>query len=53
MLPLSTNAKFCRLLVRPSGEWSRAGVRYYSVIARRSKFGVAESRFGRCSPKAW
>ena len=28
-------------------------MRYHSLIARRSDFGVAESRFGLCSPKAW
>lgn len=53
MSPLSTSANLCRLLIRPSGEWSRAGMRYHNFIARRSEFGVAESRFGRCSPIAW
>ena len=53
MSPLSTNANLCRLLIRPSGEWSRAGMRYHSLIARRIEFGVSESRFGLCSPKVW
>ena len=53
MCPLSTNAKLCRLLIRLSGEWGRAGMRYHHLIARRSKLGVAESRFGRCSPIVW
>ena len=53
MSPLSTNANLCRLLMRPSGEWSRAGMRYHNLIARRSEFGVTESRFGRCSSIAW
>ena len=53
MSPLSTNVHLCRLLMRPSGEWSRAGMRYHNLIARRSEFGVTESRFGRCSPMAW
>ena len=26
---------------------------YHSLIAHRSEFGVADSRFGRCSPMAW
>ena len=50
---LSTSANLCRFLILPSGEWSRAGMRYHNLIARRSEFGVAESRFGRCSPIAW
>ena len=53
MSPLSTNANLCRLLIRPLGEWSRAGMRYHSLIARWNEFGEAESRSGRCSPKAW
>ena len=52
MSPFSTNANLCRLLIRPSGESSRAGMRYHSLIAGRTEFG-AESRFGRCSLKAW
>ena len=40
MLPLSTNANLCRLLIRPSGEQSRARMRHHSLIARRSEFGV-------------
>ena len=47
MSPLSTNANLCRLLILPSGECSRTGMMYHSFIARRSEFGVAESRFGR------
>ena len=53
MFPFSTNANLCRLLILLSGEWRRAGMRYHNLIASRSKFGVAESRFGRCSPIAW
>ena len=53
MSPLSTNANLCRLLIRPSDEWSRANMRSYSLIARKSEFGVATFRFGLCSPKAW
>ena len=54
MSPLSTNANLCRLLILPSGECSRAGMMYHSVIARGSEFGVADSRFGRrCSTMAW
>ena len=53
MPPLYTNANVCRLFIRPSGEWSRAGMRYHNFTARRSEFGVAKSRFGRCSPIAW
>ena len=49
MPPLSTRASLCRLFIRPSGEWSRAGMRYHNFIARRSEFGVAKPRFGRCS----
>ena len=26
---------------------------YQSLITRRSEFGVAESRFGRCSSMVW
>lgn len=29
MSTLSTNAHFCRLLVRPSCEWSKAGMMSY------------------------
>ena len=50
---LSTNANLGRLLILPSGECSRAGMINYSLISRRSEFGVAESRFGRCFPTAW
>ena len=53
MSPISTNANLFRLLILPSGECSRAGMMYHSLIARRSEFGVADSRFGRCSPMAW
>ena len=53
MSSLSTNANLCGLLIRPSVEWSGAGMKYHSLIARRSDFGVDESRFGLCSPKAW
>ena len=53
MSPLSTNANLCRLLILPSGKCSRAGMMYHSSIVRRSEFGVADSRFGRCSPMAW
>ena len=53
MSPLSTNANLGRLLIRPSGEWSRAGMKYHNLIARTSEFGVAESRFDRCSPITW
>ena len=53
MSPLSTNANLCRLLILPSGECSRTGMMYHSLIAHRSEFGAAESRFGRCSPMAW
>ena len=53
MSPLSTNANLCRFLILLSGEWSRAGRRYHNLIDRRSEFGVAKSRFGRCSPIAW
>ena len=52
MSPFSTNANLCRLLIRLSGEWTRAGMRYRGLIAGRSEFGVAESRFGLSSPKA-
>ena len=45
MSPLSGNANLCRRLNRPSGKWSRAGLRYHSSITPRSEFGVAESRF--------
>ena len=50
--PLFTNANLCDLLVRPSGERSRAGVSYRILIARKNEFGVPESQFGRCSPNA-
>ena len=50
--PLSTNAILCRLLMRPSGECSGAGIMYHSLIARRNEFGVAKSLFGQCYPKA-
>ena len=53
MFPLSTNAKLCRLLILPSGQCSRAGMMYHSLTDRRSEFGVANSRLGRCSPMAW
>ena len=53
MFPLSTNVNICRLFIPPSGECNRAGMMYYSLIARRSDFGVGDSRFGRCSPLAW
>ena len=53
MSPLSTNANLCRLLSLPSGERSKAGMIYHSLIARRSEFGVADSRFGQCSLMAW
>ena len=53
MSPLSTNANLCFLLILPSGECSRAGIMYHNLLARRSEFGVAESRFGRCSPMEW
>ena len=43
MSPLSTNANLCRPFIKPSGEWSRAGMRYHSLILRRSEFGAAES----------
>ena len=49
---LSTSANLCRLLILPSGEWSRAGMIYYNFIAVRSEFGAVESRFSRCSPIA-
>ena len=49
MSPLSTNASPCRLLIRSSDECSRAGMRYHNLSTSRSKFIVAESRFGRCS----
>ena len=29
MSPLSTNANLCRVLIRPSGKWNRAGMRYH------------------------
>ena len=45
MSPVSTNANLCRFLIVPSGEWSRAGIRYHNLIARRSEFDVDESRF--------
>lgn len=35
-----TNSNICRLWIRPSGECGRAGNIYYSLIARRSKFGT-------------
>ena len=47
MSPLSSNESLCRLLIRPSGELSRPGMMYQSLITRKSEFGVAESRFGR------
>lgn len=53
MPPLSANANLCRLFIRPSGEWSRAGTVYHSLITRRIEFGVAESRFDRFFPMAW
>ena len=53
MPALSTSANLCRLCIRLSGEWSRAGMRYNNFIARRSVFDLAESRFGRCFPLAW
>ena len=49
---LSTNANLCRLFIRPSGEWSKTGMRYHSLIARRNELGITESRFGLCSPEA-
>ena len=52
MPPLS-NEKLCRLLIRPSGEWSTAGIRYHSLTALKSEFGVAKSLLGLCSPKVW
>ena len=52
MSPLSTNANPYRLLILPSGERSRAGMMYHNLFARRSEFGVADSRFGRCFPMA-
>ena len=51
--PLSANATLCRLMIRPSGEWSRAGMGYHSLMVRTSAIGIAESRFGRCSPMTW
>ena len=36
MSPLS-NANLCRILIRPPGEWSRAGMRYHDSIARGSE----------------
>ena len=50
---LSTNANLCCLLIRPSGEWSRVGMIYHNLVARKSEFGVAESRLDRCSLIAW
>ena len=52
MPPLLTKASLSLLLIRPSGECSRTGRTLHSLIARRTEFGVAKSRFGRCSPKA-
>ena len=46
---LSINANLFRLLILPSGECSWTGMMYHSLIARRSEFVVADSRFGRCS----
>ena len=53
MSPLLNNANHCHFLILPSGERSRADMRYHNLITRRSEFGVAESRFDRCSPIAW
>ena len=53
MSPIFPNANLCRLLILPSGECSWAGMMYHSLIARRSEFGVADSRFGLCFPMAW
>ena len=53
MSPLSTNANICRPLIRPSGEWSRAGMIRHSFIARESEFCVAEALFGGFFPIAW
>ena len=53
MSPISTNANLFRLLILPSGECSRAGMMYHSLIARRSELTVVDSRFGRCSPISW
>ena len=47
------NANLCRLLILPSGEWSRAGIRYHSLVTLRCEFGVAKSRYDLYSPKAW
>ena len=47
MPPLSTSANLCHLFIRPSCEWSRAGMRYRNFIAGRSEIDIAESRFGR------
>lgn len=49
---LSTTANLFRFVMWSSGECIRADILYHSVIARRNEFGVAKSRFGRCSPKA-
>ena len=50
--PLSIIANVCRLLMGPSGEYSRAGRMYHNLIVCRSELGVAKPRFGRCSPRA-
>ena len=52
LLSISANT-LCRLFIRPSGEWSRASMRYQNRHSHRSAFGVADPRFRRCSPIAW
>ena len=53
MLPLFTGTNLCRLLIWPSSEWGRAGVRYLTGITRGIEFGIVECRFGWCPPIAW
>lgn len=53
MTPLSTTVNLCRVLIWPSGEWSRAGMMYQGLTARRGEISVTKSPFARYPPMAW
>lgn len=55
MSPISTNANLCRLLTRPSGEYSRnrRNKLRHGLIARGREFVVVKCRSSRWSRKAW